>query len=50
MITRLMAGLVFGLGALFRTDSDWTFRLEYRGLIDSEDRDNGFLINVEKQY
>lgn len=41
---------VFGLGALMRTDTDWTFRLEYRGLIDSEDRDNGFLINVEKQY
>ena len=41
---------VFGLGALFRTETDWTFRLEYRGLIDGEDRDNGFLLNVEKQY
>ena len=41
---------VFGLGALFRTEKEWTFRLEYRGLIDGDDRDNGFLINVEKQY
>ncbi len=38
-----------GLGALFSTDDDWSFRIEYRGQLGGE-TDNGLLLNVEKKY
>ena len=41
---------VIGLGALFNTDSDWTFRIEYRGQVGGDDSDHGLLLNVEKKY
>jgi large repetitive protein len=41
---------VIGLGALFNTDTDWTFRIEYRGQVGGDDRDHGLLLNVEKKY
>ncbi len=41
---------VIGLGALFNTDTDWSFRIEYRGQVGGEDSDHGLLLNVEKKY
>ncbi|TXI48178.1 MAG: autotransporter domain-containing protein [Lysobacter sp.] len=41
---------VIGLGALFDTDSDWSFRIEYRGQVGGDDTDHGLLLNVEKKY
>jgi len=41
---------VIGLGALFDTDSDWSFRVEYRGQVGGDDTDHGLLLNVEKKY
>ncbi|WP_325130215.1 putative Ig domain-containing protein [Arenimonas sp.] len=42
---------VLGLGARFDLTSDWSFGLEYRGQVGSDgERDNGLLLNVQKDY
>ncbi|TXH70606.1 MAG: autotransporter domain-containing protein [Lysobacteraceae bacterium] len=41
---------VFGLGALFMTDYDLSFRIEYRGQVGGEEQDRGLLLNIEKKY
>ncbi|UHQ25056.1 putative Ig domain-containing protein [Lysobacter sp. 5GHs7-4] len=42
---------VFGLGAILRTERDFTLRFEYRGLFGSDDdSDHGILLNLEKKY
>ena len=39
-----------GLGALFSAHHDWSFRIEYRGLVGGSDRDNSLLLSVERKY
>jgi uncharacterized protein YhjY with autotransporter beta-barrel domain len=42
---------MFGLGFLFDLDNDWSFKLDYRGLIgNGEDRDHGVQLNVDKKF
>jgi len=41
--------LMFGLGLMFDMNNDWSFRVDYRGLIGSEDRDNGVQVNVDRK-
>ena len=41
---------VVGLGILFSTNDDLSVGLEYRGLVGSDDRDNGLMLNIEKSY
>lgn len=41
---------IFGAGAVLRTDTDWSLRLEYRGVIDGAGRDNALMFNIEKRY
>jgi uncharacterized protein YhjY with autotransporter beta-barrel domain len=42
---------MFGLGFLFDLDNDWSFKLDYRGLIgNGEDRDHGVQLNVDKRF
>ena len=41
---------MIGIGVLFRADANWSFGIDYRGLIgNGEDRDHGFMINLEKK-
>lgn len=43
--------LVLGAGLLFSADNDWSFKLDYRGLIGSGgDRDHGLQFEVGKRY
>ena len=43
--------LMLGLGVLFSLDNDWSFKIDYRGLIGSgDDTDHGFLFNVDKKF
>ena len=42
--------LLLGLGLLFDLNSGWTFRFEYRGLVGSDDRDNGLMLNLDKKF
>lgn len=43
--------LMLGLGVLFNFDSDWSFKLDYRGLIGSGgDSDHGLQFNVDKKF
>jgi outer membrane autotransporter protein len=43
--------LVLGMGLLFSTDSEWSFKLDYRGLIGSgDDRDHGLQFEIGKRY
>jgi outer membrane autotransporter protein len=43
--------LMLGLGVLFNFDNDWSFKLDYRGLIGSgDDTDHGFQFNVDKKF
>ena len=43
--------LMLGLGVLFSLDNDWSFKVDYRGLIGSgDDTDHGFLFNVDKKF
>lgn len=42
--------LMFGLGLMFDMNNDWSFRVDYRGLIGSEDRDNAVQVNVDKKF
>ena len=38
---------MIGIGAMFSTDGNWSFGIDYRGLIgNGEDRDHGFMINI----
>jgi outer membrane autotransporter protein len=42
---------MIGIDALFSTDGDWSFGIDYRGLIgNGGDRDHGFMINVDKKF
>ncbi|GAB2503979.1 putative Ig domain-containing protein [Arenimonas alkanexedens] len=42
---------ILGLGARFDLESDWSFGLEYRGQVGSDgERDNGLLLNIQKNY
>ncbi len=41
--------LMFGLGLLFDLDRGWTLRVDYRGLLDSNDRDSGLQLHVDKK-
>ena len=42
---------MFGLGFLFDLENDWSFKLDYRGLIgNGEDRDHGVQLNVDKKF
>jgi uncharacterized protein YhjY with autotransporter beta-barrel domain len=42
---------MFGLGFLFDLDNDWSFKVDYRGLIgNGEDRDHGVQLNVDKKF
>ncbi len=43
--------LMLGLGMLFNFDNDWSFKVDYRGLIGSgDDTDHGLQINVDKKF
>ena len=42
--------LMLGLGLLFDLDNDWSFKLDYRGLIGSDDKDHGFQFNVDRKF
>lgn len=43
--------LMLGAGFLFSADNDWSFKLDYRGLIGSDgDRDHGLQLEVGKRY
>lgn len=43
--------LMLGAGFLFSADNDWSFKLDYRGLIGSGgDRDHGLRLEVGKRY
>ncbi len=43
--------LMLGLGVLFNFDNDWSFKLDYRGLIGSgDDTDHGFQFNVDRKF
>lgn len=43
--------LMLGVGMLFSLDNDWSFKIDYRGLIgNGEDTDHGFLFNVNKSF
>lgn len=43
--------LVLGAGLLFSADNDWSFKLDYRGLIGSGgDRDHGLQFEIGKRY
>ena len=43
--------LMLGLGMLFNFDNDWSFKLDYRGLIGSGgDTDHGVQFNVDKKF
>ncbi len=43
--------LMLGLGVLFSLDNDWSFKIDYRGLIGSgDDSDHGLLFNVDKKF
>ena len=43
--------LMLGLGVLFSLDNDWSFKIDYRGLIGTgDDTDHGFLFNVDKKF
>ena len=43
--------LMLGVGVLFALDNDWSFKIDYRGLIGSgDDTDHGFLFNVDKKF
>jgi outer membrane autotransporter protein len=42
--------LMLGLGLLFDLNSGWSFRLDYRGLTGSDDRDNGLQFNVDRKF
>ncbi len=43
--------LVLGAGLLFSADNDWSFKLDYRGLIGSGgDRDHGLQFNVDRKF
>lgn len=43
--------LMLGAGFLFSADNDWSFKLDYRGLIGSGgDRDHGLQLEVGKRY
>jgi len=43
--------LMLGLGLLFNFDNDWSFKLDYRGLIGSDgDRDHGIQLNVDRKF
>ena len=42
---------MFGLGFLFDLNNDWSFKLDYRGLIgNGGDRDHGVQLNVDKKF
>ncbi len=41
---------VLGLGGLFTMDSGWSFRIEYRGQVGGDDRDQSLQISVDKKY
>ncbi len=43
--------LMLGLGVLFSLDNDWSFKIDYRGLIGrGNDTDHGLLFNVDKKF
>jgi len=42
--------LLFGIGLMFDMNNDWSFRIDYRGLIGSDDRDNGVQVNVDRRF
>jgi len=42
--------LLFGIGLMFDMNNDWSFRVDYRGLIGSDDRDNGVQVNVDRKF
>jgi large repetitive protein len=43
--------LMLGLGVLFDRDNDWSFKVDYRGLIGSGgDRDHGLQINIDRKF
>ena len=42
---------MIGIGAMFSTDGNWSFGIDYRGLIgNGEDRDHGFMINIDRKF
>ncbi|MBX3712347.1 MAG: putative Ig domain-containing protein [Lysobacter sp.] len=42
---------MFGLGFLFDLQNDWSFKVDYRGLIgNGQDRDHGVQLNVDKKF
>jgi uncharacterized protein YhjY with autotransporter beta-barrel domain len=42
---------MLGLGAILQPGSDWSLRLEYRGLVGSDgQRDNGLMFSAERSY
>ncbi|MFZ5635352.1 MAG: putative Ig domain-containing protein [Pseudomonadota bacterium] len=42
--------LILGAGLRFDFDSGWGLKLDYRGLIGSDDRDHGIQVNVDKRF
>ena len=42
--------LLFGIGLLFDMDNDWSFRFDYRGMVGSDDKDQGIQVNVDRKF
>jgi uncharacterized protein YhjY with autotransporter beta-barrel domain len=42
--------LLFGFGLMFDLDNDWSFRFDYRGMVGSDDKDQGIQVNVDRKF
>ena len=42
--------LLFGVGLMFDLDNDWSFRFDYRGMVGSDDKDQGIQVNVDRKF
>jgi len=42
--------LILGAGLRFDFTNGWGFKVDYRGLIGSDDRDHGLMLNIDKKF
>ncbi len=42
--------LILGVGVLFNLDNGWGFKIDYRGLFGSDDRDSGVQVGIDKRF